>query len=373
MELAGATPAIWQLILLIVGLPFFIWVSYRQRKYFGRSIVAFFFCVALLFAGLFPPATLEMQKSVFIQPDFSWLILLLGIPILILLANRSQFILAGLIFIFCMCVLFWGHNSEIRPAIFVEASHREINDHAVENSDESPRLTEHGSSLDALWQKLNESKIDLTQNTAEEAEPTLEASDKEATEAVAESSGLSAEGQLPPRWVVTPPKAIGNVYRVSVASDPFVTVDECRKQLETEFLPRIVGRRIEQLASGDVGHPVKVDSPLPLGIGLDYIFREICVDEFTGTVDSSVGEMRKVHVLLEFNESVDRELRSAWLQYERNTRLEVFGIFGLFAIAALAAVYGLLRIDTWTRGYYSQQLLWGSAVAIIAIVFLLVN
>ena len=96
-------------------------------------------------------------------------------------------------------------------------------------------------------------------------------------------------------------------------------------------------------------------------------------DDFVGNVDSSVGEMKQVYVLLEFNNSVDNQLRQAWLNHERASRLQVFGKYAGFAFVGLAAVYGLLRIDTWTKGYYSQQLLWGSAVAIIAVVFLLVN
>lgn len=228
-------------------------------------------------------------------------------------------------------------------------------------------------SLDALWEKLTKSQIDLTSGSTEEDNIVLDPSDKEVTEAVAKTFGLDAEGNMPPPWVITPPKAIGNVYRKSVASDPFVTEEECRRQLESEQLPQAVSHRIEQLVSGEAGYPVTVASPLPLGIGLDYIFREICVDDFTGEVNSSVGTMKKVHVLLEFNDSVDSDLRQAWLNHEQSSRLQSFGKYALIALAALAAVYGLLRIDTWTRGYYSKQLLWGSAIAIIAVVFLLVN
>ncbi|WP_197530434.1 hypothetical protein [Bythopirellula polymerisocia] len=213
----------------------------------------------------------------------------------------------------------------------------------------------HDPSLDVLWDKLTKSQINLSEDIPEGE-----------NRKKVESSSL-------PQWVTTPPKAIGNVYRVSVASDPFFTEEECRRQLEAEQLPHAVCRRIEQLVAGDAGYPVQVASPLPLGIGPDYILREICSDDFMETVDSSVGEMEQVHVLLEFNSSIDNQLRQAWLNYEQTRRLESFGKYAGFAFIGLAAAYGLLRIDTWTRGYYSQQLLWGSAVAIIAVVFLLVR
>jgi hypothetical protein len=37
------------------------------------------------------------------------------------------------------------------------------------------------------------------------------------------------------------------------------------------------------------------------------------------------------------------------------------------SLMGLAAVYGLLRFDTWSKGYYSKQLLVGGVLAIIAL------
>jgi hypothetical protein len=41
--------------------------------------------------------------------------------------------------------------------------------------------------------------------------------------------------------------------------------------------------------------------------------------------------------------------------------------FAALVLAALASIYGLLQIDTLTRGYYSKRLLVGASAAIIAI------
>lgn len=219
-------------------------------------------------------------------------------------------------------------------------------------------------SLDALWDKLTKSIIDL----GDEAASTPSSEDKAVKEAVGKTFGLGENKQLPPPWVTTPPKWVGQVYRESVSSDPFVSEEECRRQLETVQIPQSVARRIEQLASAQVGHEVKVVNPFALGIGLDYIFREVCRDDFTGTVDSSVGEMKKTHVLLEYNPSVDKDLVEAWLRTERHARLESFGTIAGLSLCGLAAVYGLLRFDTWSRGYYTKQLIVGGVLGIIAVV-----
>ena len=112
---------------------------------------------------------------------------------------------------------------------------------------------------------------------------------------------------------------------------------------------------------------VTVIDALSLGIGPDYILREICRDAFTGTVDSSVGEMKKVHLLLEFDANIDNYLVDAWLRHERQIRFASVGKVAALSLTGLAAIYGLLRFDTWSKGYYSKQLLVGGTLAIIAL------
>ncbi len=224
--------------------------------------------------------------------------------------------------------------------------------------------------LDALWDQITKSRINL--DGADDSAPLADPKDEVAKEAVKKFFGLDEQGELPPNWVIHPPKRVGKVLRESVASDPFVTQAECRRQLEEEQLPQIVARQIGYLASARLGHAVKIDDPLSVGVGLDYIFREICRDEFTTTIDSSVGDMKKVHVLVEFNPKVDQYLLDSWLRQERHQRLASFGKLFAMSITGLAAVYGLLRFDTWSKGYYSKQLLVGGVLAIIAVaVFLL--
>jgi hypothetical protein len=40
-------------------------------------------------------------------------------------------------------------------------------------------------------------------------------------------------------------------------------------------------------------------------------------------------------------------------------------------VGGLALAYGLLKVDTWTRGYYSKRLFVGVPAAIIGVVWLL--
>jgi hypothetical protein len=248
----------------------------------------------------------------------------------------------------------YGEQDVLAPAI-VEVKSAKV------NSDPS---------LDALWDKLTKSRINLG---GEATELAADPKDEVAKEAVKDSFGLDDEGKLPPKWVITPPKQVGQVYRASVASDPWATAEECRQQLVESLLPQAVAKRIEYLAPSRVRRKVTVADPLALGIGPDFILSDICRDEFTGTVDSSVGEMKKVHVLLEFDENIDNFLLDAWLRNERQTRLTSFGKIAALSLTGLAAIYGLLRFDTWSKGYYSRQLLVGGTLAIIALAVVLLQ
>ncbi len=224
--------------------------------------------------------------------------------------------------------------------------------------------------LEALWDNLTKSRINLSGE--DESAPLADPKDEQAKQAVRETFGLGEQGRMPPTWVINPPKRIGQIYRESVASDPFVTEAECHRQLEQQQIPEAVTRRMESLAASQVSRPVTIGSPLDYGMGIDYILREIARDEFVGTVDSSVGEMKKVHVLLEFTPGVDQMLKETWLRHERHQRLASFSKIVAMSLMGLAAVYGLLRFDTWSKGYYSKQLLVGGVLAIIAfaVVFL---
>jgi len=221
-------------------------------------------------------------------------------------------------------------------------------------------------STEDLWNKLTESRINLDE--------TEETTEEETFSSEAEDTEESADRDEPsvPEWVAKPPKTVGNIYRQVLTSDPFSTATEGRQQLEAQLL-EAVGDRVEHVAAGELGRPVEVDSPLPIGISLEYIFRNVCRDEFTETVESSVGDMKKVHLLLEFDPAVDRELQTAWLKSERQARITSVAKAMIFCLTGLAVVYGLLRFDTATRGYYTWQLLFGSMLAGIVLTVYLLN
>ncbi len=195
---------------------------------------------------------------------------------------------------------------------------------------------QHFRSTSELWDKFTESKIPLDADAKIELDSKPEA-------AAAESR---------PAWVDHPPKRVGNVVRQVVVSDRFATVDECYHQLEQLF-DEVVQKRLQTLVGNQILQSAHLD------VGLDYVMREICREE-------------RVHVLMEFTSAVDEQLRQMWQMRDSGRRMANVGLIVGATLGCLAMVYGLLRFDTWTRGYYTKQLLlFGVPGAIILIAMLL--
>ncbi|MDZ4657518.1 MAG: hypothetical protein SH868_08045 [Bythopirellula sp.] len=307
---------------------------------------------------------MQENMPIYFSADWSMLLVIVGVVALLTLIIKGNhglgFVRVFMVLVAAGIMLYFVTGGGQEPP-------SDIADVVITADSQTPKSD---PTHEALWDKLTKSRINLEGEA--ESVPLADPKDEAAKQAVRETFGLDAEGKMPPKWVVNPPKRVGEVLRETVASDPFVTEEECLRQLEQEQLPHVVARRIGDLASAKMGQSVTSNNPLSVGIGTDYILREIARDEFVGTVDTSVGEMKVVHVLLEFNPQVDQHLTAAWLRHERHQRLASFSKIVAMSLIGLAAVYGMLRFDTWSQGYYSKQLLVGGVLAIIAfaVVFL---
>ena len=78
---------------------------------------------------------------------------------------------------------------------------------------------------------------------------------------------------------------------------------------------------------------------------------------------------------MEFSASDDALLLDRWETYmegfeerRRTDRLAGVALASSMVVAVLGLAYGLLRIDTWTRGYYTKRLLLGVPAAILVVV-----
>src|SRR5262249_24883553 len=66
----------------------------------------------------------------------------------------------------------------------------------------------------------------------------------------------------------------------------------------------------------------------------------------------------------------DRWLVDSWKTYARRQGITQVGMAAAAVLGALALALLLLKVDTWTRGYYSTRLFLGVPAAIIAVILL---
>lgn len=240
------------------------------------------------------------------------------------LSARSLAMLFGVGFL--TLVAMWLSYSGTR----VHVSHTNAHDleHAKsEKNSESAQIT-----TKQMWQHLNRSRIVLDNETKADKAKKAAPEEIDLTEA-------EEPEQTRPAWVDQPPKRIGTVYRIVVSAGPYKDETECYHALEP-LLSKAVKQRIEQLEPGS-----QVPELEQLGLGVDYILRDLCDQAWVEIIESpSIGEMKQVHVQMQFGTAQDKQLRTAFRDYQRQARVaKVGGIAGL-GLGGLALLYGLLKI-----------------------------
>lgn len=271
--------------------------------------------------------------------------------------------------------------------------------------------------IDELWDRLNKPQIPLTAEAPAESESSEHSADDSHADVVVEnadapqtpaSSGLVTGGvtvssatsghdakkpqigessvatvereETPshnvrpkPDWVVNPPKLVtGEVRRYVVEAGPYQTVNECYARLRDE-MRRVVQQRVQDLAMAATGQAYVYAPPLEwMHLSDDYIVRELLTDEFVDVNDTSVGDMRTAWGLLEFTDAQDQRLLDGWKSYARREGIAVTGAISAGVLTVLGGIFALLKIDTWTRGYYTKRLFLGVPAAIIGLILLVV-
>jgi len=214
------------------------------------------------------------------------------------------------------------------------------------------------------------------------------------------------EGKPLPEWIHDEPgpyKGNSNLWREVIATDEYATPEECRQASDILMLLKTAERVYafdNRPYFGD-SHPsltfdpgiVMLDNRIvfhtmnqsfcgddrlrllqKMGIGIDLVKKSAMRDQRIAARVSpgALGTVYKQYSLMEFNPEFDKELRRAWDNYRRTERFEMVTAGAGSVLGLLGLVFGLLKIDTWTKGYYSKRLFIGVPAAIIGVIFILV-
>jgi hypothetical protein len=208
-----------------------------------------------------------------------------------------------------------------------------------------------------------------------------------------------------PAWISEPPHKVGNSWREVVETEEYSSPEESARAADIyllfrtyEHLSQLLGNPRSEVSlpsltfyteSGKITADGKVifenqgnygvwrDARLKtlsdMGVGIDFVRREMVPEngEYYEVNQRSAGPMTKLYTMLEFRPSVDDELLRRWDELRRGERFAVVGAGAGSVLGLIGVVFGLLRVDTWTKGYYTKRLFLGVPAAIIGVLALL--
>jgi hypothetical protein len=179
-----------------------------------------------------------------------------------------------------------------------------------------------------------------------------------------------------PHWAVVPPGRVGDVRRFTLCTGPWSTEPECERERDRLLMTHIYSQ-IQWLNGTHASNQTykerlatdadseELNALQRAGITIDYAHREIAKEEYWQIEEHSFGPMKRLWTLIEYTPAVDRELRQRWDTYRRQERFAVVSAGAGGVLGLLGLCYGLLKVDTWTKGYYTKRLFLGVPAAII--------
>ncbi len=292
--------------------------------------------------------------------------------------------------------------AEARAAVAAIAGHEEPSGEAASSAGNAENA--EASAKAEKPTDVKSSEVKAVDDPSREAAPAAASRVAAAAKVPAAEAASPPENAPRPSWVDNPPKRVGDTAREVISTDEYASVDECTRATDVYLLLKTYDRLMELR-----GTPV-FDSSLPsltfndrmvtangmiiissdggrtwnwsdhriaflnrLGINVDFVRREIVAKDgandaqYFETVQRSFGPMHRLYTQIEFTPSVDKELRRRWEGYARKDRLVAVGFGAGGILGLLGFVFGLLKVDTWTKGYYTKRLFLGVPAVIIGL------
>ncbi len=162
-----------------------------------------------------------------------------------------------------------------------------------------------------------------------------------------------------PAWIGSEPVERGEVHRFAIESDPCFTGGECRRDLQEKVREAVNGYIDRYFAVPGASQLLRVSD--------EEIEERLIRESFEETIQVSFGDMQQRHALLEFDEDFRLELEDRWQKIVAGSRLAQVGLYAAAIFAGMLVVFGYLRADTRTRGYWSGRLRLAALTALVLV------
>lgn len=153
--------------------------------------------------------------------------------------------------------------------------------------------------------------------------------------------------------------AEAGLYRTRVTVGPWLTRTECEQEL-----PVALQNAITTYADHFLGEGKGQFVHLPMSYVRDHVVRGGWEEHRQQTIDTMIY----LHELLEFDRDANKAIEANYKQSVVAERLGYTAAGGGVLLGLLTIVFGYLKLDTLTRGYYTGRLRFAVATAIIGAV-----
>ena len=165
-------------------------------------------------------------------------------------------------------------------------------------------------------------------------------------------------GAARPAWMDEPTGKRGDEFRTIATAGPYATPQECHQKLNDAIRVAITTY---------VDHHLSNRSGVEIELPSSFVHNELVRGEWLEQSEYSFGPMYNLHAHLVFdktaNDAIDRQFHDSQVQ----GRLASAGAGAGLVLALIGTLFGYLKLDTLTRGYYTGRLRVAAGAAILAL------
>jgi hypothetical protein len=203
--------------------------------------------------------------------------------------------------------------------------------------------------------------------------PTHDSAAPAATPPMAEISGeipleldsLATSAPAPrPNWAETSPRRLADgTYQTTVVVGPYEPGDPQIDRQMVLDLQSALDDYVESHVGTGASQHVRLSPRELVKLLIDDTWQET----YQSADTPSLGPMVRQHALLVFDNAARKQIESRHRATLIASRLAYTGTIAGLALAVLATLYGYLKLDTLTRGYYSGRLKAAAGAVMMAV------
>jgi hypothetical protein len=189
--------------------------------------------------------------------------------------------------------------------------------------------------------------------------------------ASAKDEKTSKEKPARPAWVDVAPQSLesaspAGVFRTTLHSKPKSTMLGCHESLD-EQLHELVAEYADRFVERGAGEKL-----VDLDVVWDHVARRAVKETYSEVKDYGgvIENMLHLHARVEFDADDAAFLKRAWRESVQERRLWTLAAVVGLVLAVVGTIFGYLKTDTATRGYYSGRLKFAAAAALVLLGFL---